>query len=294
MDFRRFWPYTTLTSTSNHRGVASKVVEREKLHRCDRYPEWACIILWHGQGFGQVYLTVIAGSKTSDFSRYRGPREVRLVVFRNQRVEMDSGRSSPRTFEGSRFQVLSPPPPVLWHQTRRTIQNHQTSRNENVHSPTREENDPDETSDHGRHCTIGRAKAADQMNTSRWGKGVKMDRNQFVDKDGREFEKETDAQFSSPYRGGVTVTSPIRLSPTSTFANGESPSYPRQYTRMGFANRRELTLLAPMYPLSFRLLANVRCTLANIPIRPSPTWMQFMLEWDVSVGYLAWWSSAIS
>ena len=35
-----------------------------------------------------------------------------MVVFRNQRVEIDGGRSSPRTFEGGRFQVLSAP--VHW------------------------------------------------------------------------------------------------------------------------------------------------------------------------------------
>ena len=40
MGFGRFWPWTTLTPTSDHRGVAGKVVEREKLHRCDRFPEW--------------------------------------------------------------------------------------------------------------------------------------------------------------------------------------------------------------------------------------------------------------
>jgi hypothetical protein len=49
----------------------------------------------------------------------------------------------------------------------------------------------------------------------------------------------------------VTRTSPIRLSPTSTFANGESPSYSRQYTLMTFANWWESTVLSPMYPCLF-------------------------------------------
>ena len=40
MGFGRFGPYTTMKASSNDRGVASKVVEREKLHRCDRFPEW--------------------------------------------------------------------------------------------------------------------------------------------------------------------------------------------------------------------------------------------------------------
>ena len=48
----------------------------------------------------------------SDFLRYRPPREVRFVVFRNQRVGNDGGRSSPRTFKGEPISSLKRPRPL--------------------------------------------------------------------------------------------------------------------------------------------------------------------------------------